>query len=170
MMHFTPVTLNQHPEIFFLLFFSPLFLWLIPFLPVSFSLSHMSWCIICVIASLCKWGKLWWQFQFGRNSEHIVIWHEFLIATALMCWEACPDCPLLILMDLWVDVHAVACSATMRLTHLFSSILMHTAQSVSQRKLKINYGHKVAWLSTVCMWHYRWLLDTLDVIYCIIVA
>lgn len=67
--HFAPVTSNQHPEIFFLLFFPPCSLdWFLSTLS-PFSPFHISWCIICVIASVCKWRKLWWQFQFGRNSE-----------------------------------------------------------------------------------------------------
>lgn len=28
---------------------------------------HISWSIICTTASLCKWRKAWWQFQFGRD-------------------------------------------------------------------------------------------------------
>lgn len=121
--HFAPVTSNQHPEIFFLLFFSPVFSWLISFHPVSlFSLSHIVVHNLChsfsvqmekTVVAISIWQKLW---------EHIIIWHYFLTAVALICWEACPDCPLPILMEPCVNILAAACTATLRTIYRLSFV------------------------------------------------
>lgn len=54
-----------------------------------------------------------WQ----KPSVHIISLHWFLIAVALMCWEACPACPLLILTDSCRNIHAAAYTATLRQTY-----------------------------------------------------
>lgn len=69
---------------------------LLPCVPLSDFLPpcHTSWSIICTVVSLCKWRTvvtIWiWQNPF----PHLISWHWSLIAVALMCWQACPECPL----------------------------------------------------------------------------
>lgn len=77
--HFTPVTPHHHLNAFphclfsFLFFpFSFFFSFLLPWASLTdFRLPrlpfHISWCIICTMASPCKLRKRWWQFQFDRS-------------------------------------------------------------------------------------------------------
>lgn len=97
-MHFTPVTPHQHPKIFLLLCIFPTLCSSVWF-PPTLSPFHISWCIIYTRASLCKWSTVVTVSIWQKPFVHLISWHWFLISVALMCWEACPDCPLLILTD-----------------------------------------------------------------------
>lgn len=100
-----------------------------------------------------------WQ----KPCEHIVSWHEFLIAVAPICWEACPDHSLLILTFL-CKYHAVAYTATLRLKHKLP------ASCVAHMVLLISYGREVSVLSEPHVYHCSWLFSILPGVFCNVVA